>query len=83
MLNYLSSENKNKMVDQLPWQQWITDPYKCKGLSAKPWKVSFLTFTTLNMGHIALSMKNSYYLVHFEHQKISEEKLQLFNPLEF
>ena len=25
LLNYLAFENKNKMVDQLPWQQWITD----------------------------------------------------------
>ena len=24
-LNYLASENKNEMVDQLLWQQWITD----------------------------------------------------------
>ena len=25
LLNYLSFEIKNKMVDQLPWQQQITD----------------------------------------------------------
>ena len=24
LLNYLAFENKYKIVDQLPWQQWIT-----------------------------------------------------------
>ena len=25
LLNYLAFENRNKMVDQLTWKQWITD----------------------------------------------------------
>ena len=25
LLDYLDSEDRNKMVDQLSWQQWITD----------------------------------------------------------
>ena len=25
LLNYIPLKNKNKMVGQLPWQQWTTD----------------------------------------------------------
>ena len=33
LLNYLAFENKNKMVDQLPWQQWITDSQQYKSVN--------------------------------------------------
>ena len=33
LFNFLAFESKNKMVDQSPWQQWITDSQSYKSVN--------------------------------------------------